>query len=207
MAPCVTTAYALMSRKPQAIGVVLAGGSGARMGGSKATVALHGRPLISYPLEAVWRALGQAVVVAKADTELPSLPGVTVWLEPTAPSHPLVGLRHALEMADGHPILACAGDLPFVTPRLVRDLAQGARGAQAVLAASQGRMQPLLGWYHPRALDVLREVEPENGVSMRETVAALRPIVVEVEDPELLFNVNTPHDLLLATAMIDRRAP
>ena len=85
-----------MARAQEVIGVILAGGSGTRMGGGKATVHLHGRPLISYPIEAVWRALGSAVVVAKPDTELPSLPGVTVWVEPDEFSHPLVGLRYAL---------------------------------------------------------------------------------------------------------------
>jgi molybdopterin-guanine dinucleotide biosynthesis protein A len=195
-----------MPRRPEAIGAVLAGGSGVRMGGSKATVALNGRPLISYPVEAVWRALGHAVIIAKADTELPSLPGVTVWIEPQAPNHPLIGLLHALEMAEGRPVLVCAGDLPFVTPRLVRRLAGGARGVSALLAASGGTAQPLLGWYHPRSLAVLREIDPASGMSMRDAISRVRPAMVEVGDPDLLFNVNTPADLLTAAAMIDARA-
>jgi molybdopterin-guanine dinucleotide biosynthesis protein A len=195
-----------MARRSEAIGTILAGGSGLRMGGSKATVELRGRPLISYPLEAVWRALGHVVVLAKADTELPSLPGVTIWIEPAGPSHPLFGLVHALELAEGRPVFVCAVDLPFVTPRLVRRLASGMRGADAVLAGSEGEAQPLLGWYHHRALGVLREIDPADGISVREAVARLRPVVVEVGDPELLFNVNSPADLLQATAMLDARA-
>src|SRR5947209_17366592 len=100
-----------MAGKPDVIGVILAGGAGRRIGGAKAMVGLHGRPLIKYALEAVWRALGAAIVVAKSDTELPSLPGTTVWMEPEGVRHPLVGLRYALEMADGLPILACAAGL------------------------------------------------------------------------------------------------
>jgi molybdopterin-guanine dinucleotide biosynthesis protein A len=193
-----------MARQPDVIGVILAGGSGRRMGGAKATVHLRGRPLISYALEAVWRALGAAVVVAKADTELPNLPGVTVWVEPDEIRHPLVGLRYALEMADGRPVLACAADLPFVTPRLVRELADGApRRAPALIAAAGGQIQPLLGWYHPRALAQLRRIDPGSGVSLREAVTRLAPAKLEV-DPELLFNVNTPSDLLQATALIDQ---
>ena len=203
MASCVPRNPLPMARRSDAVGVVLAGGSGVRMGGAKATVALHGRPLIAYPVEAVARALGQVVVVAKADTELPSLPGVTVWVEPASPSHPLVGLVHALELAGGRPVLVCAGDLPFVTPRLVRELAAGRRGASAVLAAGEGRMQPLLGWYHPRALPALRALGPLDGVPVREAVGRLDPVLVEV-DPGELFNVNTPGDLLQATAMMDR---
>lgn len=195
-----------MPRRSETLGVVLAGGSGVRMGGSKATVALNGKPLITYPLEAVWRALGHAIVIAKAETELPNLPGVTVWVEPEDTSHPLVGLVHALEMAESRPVLVCAADLPFVTPPLVRRLAAGTRGAGAVLAGSAGEVQPLLGWYHPRSLEVLRALDPASGVSLRDAVGRLRPVVVDVGDPQLLFNVNTPDDLLQAAAMLDARA-
>lgn len=192
-----------MSDKDAALGVVLAGGSGLRMGGSKATVALHGRPLISYPLEALWRALGETVVIAKPDTELPSLPGVTVWLEPPAPHHPLVGLVHALEMAEGRPVFVSAADLPFVTPRLVRRIMRAVRGKDAVIAAAAGRWQPLVGWYHPRTLNVLRSVDPDGGAALRDVVARLSPEIITAGTPEELFNVNTPDDLLQAAAMMD----
>jgi molybdenum cofactor guanylyltransferase len=206
MALCMRHRNAQMARRAGPIGVVLAGGSGVRMGGSKATVELQGRPLISYPLEAVWRALGKAVVVAKADTELPSLPGVTVWIEPGVPHHPLVGLCYALEMAEGRPVVVCAGDLPFVTPALVRRVATGSRTALAAIAAGGGNVQPLLGWYDPRAAEVLRSFEAQDGVSLREAVNRLEPAIVEVDEPEQLFNVNTPADLLQAAAMLDAPA-
>jgi molybdenum cofactor guanylyltransferase len=195
-----------MARSAGPIGVVLAGGSGARMGGSKATVALAGRPLISYPLEAVWRALGHAVIVAKPDTELPGLPGVTVWVEPAEPHHPLVGLVHALAMAEGRPVVICAADLPFITPRVVALVADGPpRGVRAQIAVAGDVVQPLLGWYGPGCLEVLSAVEPTRAVSVRDTVAQLSPRTVEVGDAETLFNVNTPDDLLQAAAMLGMR--
>lgn len=103
-----------MDPSAEPIGVVLAGGSGRRMGGSKATVQLRGRPLISYPLEALQRALREVTVIAKADTELPQMPGVTVWIEPTTPRHPLVGIVQALALAAGRPVLIVAGDLSLI---------------------------------------------------------------------------------------------
>jgi hypothetical protein len=38
-----------------------------------------------------------------------------------------------------------------------------------------------------------------------ETIAAIDPAVIEVDDPEELFDVDTPDDLLMATALLDRR--
>ena len=40
---------------------------------------------------------------------------------------------------------------------------------------------------------------------MLETIATIDPILVEAEDPEDLFDVDTPDDLLQAAAMLDRR--
>ena len=183
---------------------MLAGGLGRRMGGAKALVELNRRTLISYPLEAVWRGLGNVTIVAKIDTELPSLPGVTVWVEPEEPRHPLTGIVHALGMAEGRPVLVCAADMPFVTAELVGAIADADPGhAAAVVASSGGRLQPLLGCYQAAALRALSAADA--GVALRDAVAALGPGVYEVEDPDALFNVNSPDDLLQAAAMLDRR--
>ena len=98
--------------------VVLAGGSGSRLGaGSKAAAPLAGRPLAAYPAEALGTVCERVAVVCKADTQLPDLPGTERWDEPDEPRHPLTGIVHALATADG-PVLAAPGgwlDLPAVT--------------------------------------------------------------------------------------------
>ena len=188
------------------IGVILAGGEGQRIGGSKAIVNLRGRPLISYPLEAMWRALGSVAIVAKIDTELPSLAGVSVWIEPDEPRHPLLGIVHALGLADGRPVMVCAVDLPFVTPGLIRRISATECGAgAAVIPTAGGRSQPLLACYQHAALEPLTVALQSHDLSMRDAIAALDPLALPVHDTEALFNVNSPDDLLLATAMLDRR--
>jgi molybdopterin-guanine dinucleotide biosynthesis protein A len=197
-----------MGRRREPIGAILAGGSGRRIGGSKAIVQLHGTPLIAYPLNAMRGALLEVAVVAKADTKLPSLAGATVWIEPHMPRHPLVGIMHALALAEGRPILVCAADLPFVTSELIRALASVRPGAApAVIASSDGRDQPLLGCYQPEALDRLQGAGFAPDAPVRDCVAALDPLLFEVDDPQLLFSVNSPDDLLQAAAMLDARTP
>jgi molybdenum cofactor guanylyltransferase len=184
------------------IGVVVAGGRGRRLGGGKAVAQLCGRPLISYPLAALEAVLREVVVLAKADTELPALPSRTkVWLESETLQHPLVGLRTALELAEGRDVLICAVDLPLVTPALIRRLAAAEpQSAPAVLAAHDGAIQPLLGRYSSRTLEPLRAADP--GVALRQTVRALEVALLEVGDPLELFNVNTPGDLARAAAVL-----
>jgi molybdopterin-guanine dinucleotide biosynthesis protein A len=195
-----------MGRRRPPIGVILAGGLGRRMGGSKAMVKLGGRPLILYPLEALTLALDEVAVIAKADTLLPSLPGVTIWIEPPTPRHPLLGITHALALAGRRPIVVCAGDLPFVNPELIDRLAHAdPAGAPAVIASRDGEMHPLLGCYQQAASNLLAPAAAAADTPLREAVAAIRPRLFEVEDAEELFNVNAPDDLLMASAMLDRR--
>jgi molybdopterin-guanine dinucleotide biosynthesis protein A len=195
-----------MGPRSEPIGVILAGGLGRRIGGSKATVKLRGRPLISYPLAAVATALGEVAIIAKPDTKLPDLPGVTVWIEPATPRHPLAGLMHALSLAGDRPVFACAADLPFVTPALVDRIAHAdAAGAPAVVAAHRGAMQPLLGCYQPRTIQLLGRAGLGEGVALREAIAAIDPLLFDVDDADELFNVNSPDDLLQAAAMLDRK--
>ncbi len=147
-------AYArrVSDRAGEPIGVLLAGGEGRRIGGGKALVELGGRPLISYPLAAMRRAVRDVAVVAKADTELPALPGVALWIEPGWPRHPLVGIVHALRCARGRAVLVCAADMPFVIAQALTALARAdAGGAPAVVATSGGGLQPQLGRYEPLA--------------------------------------------------------
>jgi molybdenum cofactor guanylyltransferase len=194
-----------MLRRRPPIGVILAGGLGRRIGGSKAVVQLQGKPLILYPLGAVQTVLRDVAVIAKADTKLPSLPGVTVWVEPDNPSHPVIGIVHALALAEGRAVLVCPVDLPFVTPELIHRLATADAGkSPAVIAASGAEIQPLLGVYGPRAREPLQRCGYES--PMRELVASIGAQRLEVGDPELLFNINSPEDVLHAAAILDRRA-
>lgn len=189
------------------IGAVLAGGAGRRIGGGKAVVELHGRPLLSYPVSAMKGALPEVVVVAKPGTELPELPGVAVWTEPDEPRHPLTGIVHALQRAGNRPVIVVAGDLPFVSaPLLARLASEDAHGALAVVPRAGGRLQPLLARYEPAAREPLAATlrAPGQLGSLREAVAALDPRVLAIDDERPFFNVNVPEDLLTAAALMDR---
>ena len=194
-----------MLRGESPIGVVLAGGRGVRMGGDKLTIQLKGRPLIEYPLAALKAVLDEVAVISKAGVRLPPLQGVVLWIEPDEPRHPLVGLVQALDLAGGRPILVCPADLPFVTPGLITRLIHtDPGGAPAVIAGHAGVAQPLLGCYQPVAGELLREAARKADEPVRRVIERIKPKVLNVEDPDELFNVNGPEDLLVAAGMLDQ---
>jgi molybdopterin-guanine dinucleotide biosynthesis protein A len=181
------------------IGAVLAGGLGRRLGAPKATASLGGRPLISYPLDALGEVCERVVVVAKRDSQLP--PDAERWDEPDDPRHPIAGITHALERAGG-PILVCAADMPFVSRDVLGLLAAELRpGIKAAVAFCEGRLEPLLAAYAPEALEVLAEAPPDE--PLRRTVESLMPVLADVP-PEVVFNVNTPNDLAAAEERLKR---
>ena len=205
-------------RTDSALGAVLAGGRGSRLGGGKAAVELGGRPLISYPLAATAAAGLEAVVVTKPGEGLPSprassrpdsaheqpSDSVRVLEEPEAPRHPLTGIVAALR--EGRPTVAVACDLPFVAPGLIELLA-GAR-EPLVVSTMHGRPQPLLARYEPSLLPQL-EAALAREEPLTRTVEALDPRLLGEDElarfgypGRLLFNVNDRDDLHRAEALL-----
>jgi molybdopterin-guanine dinucleotide biosynthesis protein A len=190
------------------LGAILAGGRGTRLERPKATAPLGGRPLLEYPLRALESAGLETVLVAKRDTPLPP-DAAPLWEEPDEPVHPLLGIVSALEQADGRAVLACACDLPFLSPGLVARIAGD--GGHLVIPRTGERLHPLLGRYTPALLPALREALRREA-PLKETMVELEPVFLDEGDlrafgdpARLLFNVNTPDDLELAEAMLEER--
>jgi molybdopterin-guanine dinucleotide biosynthesis protein A len=166
------------------------------MGGAKATRALGGRPLVSYPVAALAAVCERVAIVAKPGEEVPEVEGAERWDEPAEPRHPLTGIVHALERA-GEPVLVCAGDMPFVTPEALRTLLAAGGAAPAAVAVAAGVLQPVLALYAPAALPTLRAAEPD--APLTRTVEALDPARVALPPP-LVRSVDTPEELAAAEA-------
>jgi molybdenum cofactor guanylyltransferase len=187
---------------PSVVGVLLAGGSGSRLGvESKPAAPLAGRALAAWPAEALAGVCERVAVVCKRDTPLPELPGTERWDEPDEPRHPLTGIVHALEVAGGA-VLVCAADMPFVTADACRTLLQAAGTGSAVVASAGGVLQPTFGLYAPAALEPLRRA-PEDAPLTR-TVEGLDPVRVALP-PAIVRNVNTGDDLAQAEAFLVQR--
>jgi molybdenum cofactor guanylyltransferase len=205
-------------RNDSALGAVLAGGRGRRLGGGKAAVELGGRPLIDYPLTAIAAAGLEAVVVTKPGEGPPSSRGsfhtysvqkeprdsLRVLEEPLEPRHPLCGIVAALRL--GRPVVAVACDLPFVAPGLIELLAEARE--PLVVPTLDGRLQPLLARYEPSLLPEL-EAALVREEPLTRTVEALGPRLLGEDelarfgDPRrLLFNVNDRDDLRQAEALL-----
>jgi molybdenum cofactor guanylyltransferase len=194
------------SERPAALGVVLAGGSGSRIGGDKALVELAGRPLIARPLEAVAEAGLEPLVVVKAGSALPPL-DCEVIQEAAEPRHPLCGIVTALRHSGERPLVVLGCDMPFVSPGLLARLADASEPLVACCVG--GELQPLPGRF-ARSLLARLEAALDNREPLRRTVESLRPRLLDETELErfgdplrLCFNVNSPADLERAQRMLE----
>ncbi len=208
------------------VGVVLAGGEGRRLGGSKAVLRLPGsRPGEPGPTLVDWAVTRLAavagvgeIVVAAGDfgAEVgPVDPGLRVSVAPDGPgSGPAAGVLGAARSRPGHRLLVLACDLPLVPVDLLADLA-GSDCELAPAAIDPGdprSMNPTCALWAPPALERLaaRIEEGDNRLYPLTRCAGLRVERVDAGrfgDPEdVLLNVNTAADWELARRLVERES-
>ncbi|MGH9178808.1 MAG: molybdenum cofactor guanylyltransferase [Acidimicrobiales bacterium] len=175
-------------------GLVLAGGSGSRLGRSKATVVVRGRTLVERAVDLMAARCRPVLVVSRPGVALPALE-VPVVLDAAGVRGPMNALATGLAALDTDDVLVLACDLPFAGPVLDRLVAWPP--GRAVAAADLLR-QPLCARY-PRveALEACRRLMARGARRMTVLLDELGADTVDAGHDELL-NVNTESDLELA---------
>jgi nicotine blue oxidoreductase len=188
--------------KERLVGVVLAAGSGARMGGSKALLLVDGAPLARLHAERLREAACEEVLVVTRPELLETFAADARCVESTAPDPAgslAVGVR-ALQVAPTDVVVVTPVDaLPAraATIRLLVEMVLA--GAEAATPQHGGRGgHPVV--VRARVLapfaDALRSPPP-----LREVLAALGPARVRVEtaDPGVPLDLDTPEDVARVT--------
>ena len=203
------------------VGLVLAGGRSSRFGSEKALHRWRGAPLIQHVLEALDEGVApSALLVAVGALEEHPLLIEALQTDPRADrlrplpdppdiQGPLAGLAAGLRAAHGHSdlVMACACDMPALTPGLLAGLLKIARmtSAPAVAPRVAGRFEPLCALYRPAGcLDALEHYAQTGRRSLQGLLEAL-PEVRVVDEAELsamepgwrraLANINRLDDL------------
>lgn len=202
------------TRKMPLAGIILAGGASSRMGENKALLEIGGFPAIAR-VAAAMKEAADTVTVACGRQERPEYRFLGL---PQAPDAfpglgPLAGLHAGMKASPAEWQIAAACDLPFVTARLLRHLAQQVlqeRGASperrplaVVSVSASGRIQPLLGLYHRDVLPRLESALTDGRLKVMDWLGSLGDVLYASETgfpgwspeaPSPLFNLNTPED-------------
>ena len=188
-------------------GAVLAGGRSTRMGRDKASLLVHGEPLLLRQL----RLLAEAGCADRLVSSGASSPGPALALVPdevrivtdrSADSGPLAGLERALTEARHPLVIVIAVDMPALEAGFLRALLADARPGIGVVPSRNGRHEPLVAVY-PRAAAVEALARLGRGeFALRPFVQAgiaagwMRERPVAADEDRFFTNWNRPEDLL-----------
>jgi len=193
-----------MEPLPPYTAVVLAGGKAARLGGqAKPQLQVGGRTMLASVLAAVADA-DRRVVVGPPQP----VPEDVVRVREHPPGGgPVAALRAGLPEVTTDVVVVLAGDLPFLTAALVRELRLLLTGDGVMVVDDTGRDQLLLGVWRTSALRTA--VAGTSGpVPLRRVLAPLavqryRP-AIEPGSPPPWMDCDTPADLARARRVADR---
>lgn len=187
--------------RPEASGVILAGGESRRMGRDKLSLEVGGRKIIRRVQNALEGICDEIIVVGSGRSAL--MKGVRHVPDLRAGRQgPLAGIEAGLSAARHRRVFVAAGDMPFLPGRLVSFLLARLAGGAAVVPRHNGRVHPLCAAYSREILPLVSESLDRGVRSMMAFLEGIEGVIfVERElhrfgNPELfLLNVNTPEDL------------
>ena len=206
-------AVAMMAARA-VLGVILAGGRSARMGGGdKALLSLGGRPLLARVVDRLRPQVRGLALNANGDPARFAAFGLPVVPDPVGGfAGPLAGILGGLRWAGGQAeppagIVTAAADTPFFPADLAARFAAAAGAGGPAIARSNGRLHPVFGYFPVDCADdldaFLRRQASRKVNDWLDRVgftAVDFPGGTEHADP--FFNVNTPADLAAAEASI-----
>jgi molybdopterin-guanine dinucleotide biosynthesis protein A len=197
-------------------GVLLAGGSSTRFGGTaKGLLALGGRRVVDWTLAALDQAADELLLISNDADVSSAIASVPCRPDVRRERGSLVGLHSALTYCEDA-ALVVAWDMPFLSSTLLSALrATGERANVAVIPEGPGGLEPLCGYYPKGSLEVAERQLLAGEMRLSAFVSALRhPVIMSVGEvrrfgtPERLFaNLNTPADFAAAQSLVDRGRP
>jgi molybdopterin-guanine dinucleotide biosynthesis protein A len=191
---------------------IIAGGRARRLGGvAKPFLTIGGRSIAELQLAVLRPAFARvlAVVAEPGDAAPWQALGVEVAIDRLPGAGPLAGVAAALVAAGGEAVVCVAGDMPFLSPALLRALRDGVPGAGALAPRPNGRVEPLCARY-PAGLLAEAEARLAGGRLALHALLEETPGTAWLDDGELarlgvgepaFFNLNQPGDLERAEAL------
>jgi len=182
--------------------IILAGGEGRRIGGTKPLRLLGGQRLIERAA-AMARQWSDVVAISVREKEQAEGCGLPLLFDEGGVEGPLAGLvaglRFAVE-AGCHGVLAIPADMPFLPSDLADRLSSAMTGRQAAVAASGGHLHPVCGFWPTSALEELPAYLKTGSRSLRGFAAAVGYVAVEwpAQPADPFFNINAIEDLAAA---------
>ncbi len=179
---------------------LLAGGRSTRMGEDKAFAPFGEGTLLEWVRDRVAPLFPHTFIVAREPERFREL-GLAVVRDAVDETGSVVGIYTAVLASPSERVVCVACDMPFVSPGLVRALAERSAGFDAFVPRHDGQLEPLCAAYGKGCLDALLDFIKAGGRRLQDVYPGLNTGYLDLDDrrfghPRRLFaNTNTPDEL------------
>ncbi len=182
---------------------LLAGGRSVRMGEDKVFAEFGGTTVIEWMRDRFAPLFRNVFFVTREPSRFHGF-GLPVVNDALSDTGSAVGLYTAVLASPTDRVICLACDMPFVTPRFLKTLADRSAGYDVFVPRHGEYMQPLCAVYGKGTLDAYREFIVSGGRRIFDIYPDLKTGYLDMDggeygDPDKLFmNVNTPDELAAA---------
>ena len=188
------------------LGVVLSGGRCRRFGSDKSSLVLFPscpKTLLQRSVDVLRLFCAEVLVSGKQVGYAPYLPD-------NPPGRgPIGGIAAALQYAQGRACVVLSCDVPFVGARHIEALLDFRKGrppatCRTAYQSESTYIESMVAVYEPEALPCIEERMAASAYALRFAVPKERQhlLVYPQSDNEVFMNINTPHDVKRARALI-----
>ncbi|MFP4471893.1 MAG: NTP transferase domain-containing protein [Bacteroidales bacterium] len=180
-------------------GIILAGGKSRRMGAEKGLVRFHGRPLISYAIEALMPHCDEILISANS-TSFDHF-GFRVIPDEIPGSGPMGGIWSCLKQSSNEVCVVLSCDTPLVDQAVIDKILRLNDDFDVAVPWHRNAFyEPLCAAYHKRLLPVFGDFLAEGNFKIPDLIEKVNsrtiPTGPEGElDSEVFYNVNSRKDL------------
>lgn len=183
--------------------VILAGGNSSRMKANKAMLHLHGKSIIQIIVESLHSQFKEILIISNEPEQYAHLK-LPIYSDIFLKRGPLAGIHSGLTHISSNGAFFVACDMPFVNPKLARELSDYLKDYQAVVPRKGTYLQPLYAAYRKDcllAVENILQVENPKIISIYDLVNVKYFDFMEHQEynwDKVFFNVNTREDYQFA---------
>ena len=179
-------------------GAILVGGRSSRFGQDKVLLSIAGKPLIANLYELIQPLVREVLVVGHHRPEFDDL-GFRVVMDLVPDSGPMGGLYTALMSTDARYVFVAAADMPYLSPSVIRKIAEYRGDADAVIPRGPRGLEPLCAVYSRSCTGPLHTSLEQGNRRIVNALEGLRILEPEIQahrgERDYFFNINRPEDL------------
>lgn len=184
--------------------VILVGGNSSRMKTNKALLHFNGKPMLEIIIDKL-RPHFKEIMISSNNPERYCQFGLPIFKDHYAGRGPLAGIHACLKEVSSNAAFFVACDMPFVSPRLAKELLRRLNdGYQVAVPRKEKYLQPLHAAYSKDCLPAIEETLQSDRSKITSFYDSVKVNYYDLQDnPEfnwntIFFNINTPEEFKLA---------